>query len=181
MLTGSGNRLLAGVAMVALAAAERGVAAAPGVAPPSAVAAACTAPEYHQFDFRLGAYSVTTRTGRPAGEALIESALGGCMLVEYWSGAISGHGRAHYFYDRANSQWRMVFVNDMGDSLIMAGRLEGGAMVFSGPNRFGEFDGLHRMTWSLLADGRVSQLWELSTDQGASWVTVHIGYYAAHK
>lgn len=181
MLTDSGRRLLTALVMVALAAADRGVAQAPGASPPRTVAGNCTASEYRQFDFRLGAYSVTTRKGLPAGEALIESALGGCMLVEYWSGAISGHGRAHYFYDRAHGLWRMVFVNDVGDSLIMAGRLEGGAMVFSGPNRFGEFDGLHRMTWSLLADGRVCQLWELSTDQGASWRTVHVGYYAVHK
>jgi hypothetical protein len=178
MLTGVASRLWTAAVLVVLAAPERGMAGSPGITAPRAVAGECAAPEYRQFDFRLGAYSVTTRTGRPAGEALIESTLGGCMLVEYWTGAISGQGRAHYFYDRGHGLWRFVFVNDDGSSLIMAGGLVGSAMVFSGQNRFGEFDGLHRMTWSKLADGRVSQLWELSTDEGASWKTVHVGYYA---
>ncbi len=139
---------------------------------------ACTRPEFRQFDFRLGSYSVTTRTGQPAGVALIESVLDGCMLMEHWTGAISGHGRAHYFYDVNDDVWRLLFVNDQGGRLIMAGRLVDGAMVFSGPNRFNEFDGLHRMTWSRLSDGRVSQHWELSIDEGASWKDVFLGVYA---
>jgi hypothetical protein len=144
---------------------------------PAADSGPCSAPEYRQFDFRLGSYSVTTRTSQPAGSALVESTLDGCMLVEYWTGAISGQGRAHYFYDRNDGFWRLVFVNDEGGRLIMVGRLVDGAMVFSGVNHFGEFNGLQRMTWTPLPEGRVSQHWELSAGEGEPWRTVFMGLY----
>ena len=139
---------------------------------------ACSEPEFRQFDFRLGSFGVTTRLGQPAGSALVESVLGGCMLVEYWTGAISGQGRAHYFYDRNDRLWHLVFINDEGGRLTMAGSLQEGAMVFKGLNRFGSFEGLQRMTWALLSDGRISQHWELSSDNGGTWTSVVLGYYA---
>lgn len=142
------------------------------------VAEGCDAPAYRQLDFRLGAFRVTTRTGQAAGSSLVESTLHGCLLVEYWTGAISGQGRAHYFYDRNDDRWHLVFVNDEGGRLIMTGRLVGGAMVFEGVNRFGEFDGLQRMTWTPLPDGRISQQWDLSGGEGQPWKTVFLGYYA---
>jgi hypothetical protein len=138
----------------------------------------CTAPTYRQLDFRLGSFRVTTASGQRAGVALVEAVLNGCMLVEFWAGAAGGSGRAHYYYDRNADLWRFMYVNDEGATLAMTGQEIDGAMVFTGVNDFSGMRGLHRMTWKPLPDRRVSQLWELSLDAGASWKRVFHGLYA---
>lgn len=100
------------------------------------------------------------------------------MLVEHWKGALGGYGRATMFYDRRQAVWHKVFVTDDGEILYLTGTRQGDSVVFLGANDFDVFTGLHRMTWAPLQRGGVRQLWELSTDGGASWKLVHEGLYA---
>jgi hypothetical protein len=141
----------------------------------------CSAAEYRRLDFKIGEFEVTAMTGVRAGESRVESVLGGCMLVEHWQGAISGHGQAILYYNRNDQRWRMTFVNDEGDVLNMTGTFAGDSLVLTGENTMLEFRGLHRMTWSPLPEGGVKQSWEYSTDDGASWKTIHVGYYARRR
>jgi hypothetical protein len=178
MRTPVNNRSAALVAATMLAARIAAGSMAPAAMAQAGSPGSCSAPGYRQFDFRLGSFDVTTRSGQPAGTAQVESVLDGCLLVEYWTGALSGRGRAHYYYDSDADLWRMLFVNDEGASLIMTGHLVEGSMVFSGENRFGEFGGMHRMIWSRLPDGRIRQFWEHSVDKGGSWQVIHVGFYS---
>lgn len=54
-------------------------------------------------------------------------------------------------------------------------------MVLAGtsPRATPRGDVLDRITWTALPDGRVSQVWELSADGGASWQRVFVGFYSA--
>lgn len=137
----------------------------------------CPDPVYRQLDFRLGEFTVTGIGGVAAGESRVESVLGGCMLVEHWRGAISGHGRAHMFYDRADRTWRLVYVTDDGATLYLSGEFQGNTLLLTGENDMDSMAGLHRMTFSPLTNGASRQLWEFSTDEGASWNVIHDGAY----
>jgi hypothetical protein len=144
---------------------------------PDRAAADCSQPEYQAVEFRLGSFIVTTGDGGRAGESSVESALGGCLLVEHWQGALGGHGRATIFYDRRQGLWHQHFVTDDGETLYLTGLRQGDSLVFTGANEFDMFVGVHRMTWSPLPGGRVRQFWELSTDGGVTWQVIHEAFY----
>ena len=40
---------------------------------------------------------------------------------------------------------------------------------------------LQRVTWTPMADGRVSQRWETSDDDGKHWTTSFLGFYRNAK
>jgi len=132
---------------------------------------ACRAPEYRALDFTIGRFKVVATTGEPAGELVVAPILQGCVLKGHWRGAIAGQGEATTWYDRHAGLWRRVFVNDDGNSLQFAGRIQQGRLVLEGRNAF--FDGrvgLHRMVWTPLpGGGSFDQRWEMSTDGGTTW------------
>ena len=67
-------------------------------------AAKCVAAEMRQFDFWVGDWTVTDR-GKLAGRNHIERILGGCALLENWSGAQGGAGKSLNFYDSDDARW----------------------------------------------------------------------------
>ena len=139
----------------------------------------CTAPEYRQFDFWTGEWTVTVANGRVAGSNRIESILGGCALQEHWTSAAGGHGTSLNMWNAADSTWRQVWIDASGNLLELSGALRGKEMVLSGTTRGA--DGrmqVNRITWTPAADGTVRQLWESSTDDGASWTVQFDGRYA---
>ncbi len=138
----------------------------------------CTAPEHRQFDFWIGAWNVTTPDGTQAGTNRIESILGGCVLMENWSGAQGGRGHSFNMYDQRNGTWHQTWVDATGLLLKLDGGLQDGAMVLSG-SLLG-WDGIkrrHRITWTPNADGTVRQQWQQSED-GEAWEDVFDGRYA---
>jgi hypothetical protein len=141
----------------------------------------CVAPEYRQFDFWVGAWSVTTPRGQVAGTNRIEKILGGCVLQEHWSSANGGDGTSLNMWNAADSTWRQVWMDAGGNLLELKGRLVGTDMVLSGtrstPGRPGVVT-IDRITWTPLPDGNVRQHWESSTDDGATWTTAFDGLYA---
>ncbi len=138
----------------------------------------CRSPAHRQLDFKIGEFDVTGMEGAKAGVSRVESLLEGCLLVEHWQGALSGFGKAFFYYDRGGGRWHTTYVTDDGESLVMSGVFEGDALVFRGEGRLSPFDGMHRMAWSPLPGGGVKQFWEFSSDGGSTWKTIHIGYYA---
>ena len=50
--------------------------------PPAKKPPACTAAEFHQFDFWVGDWEVTSPQGKAAGSNHIESVLDGCAISE---------------------------------------------------------------------------------------------------
>lgn len=142
-----------------------------------AAPAGCTAPEYRRLDFKLGEFDVTGIGGARAGASKVDAVLGGCLLVEYWQGAISGSGRAHMFYDKRKDRWELLYISDEGDVMRFAGAFLGESLVLTGENSMASFEGLHRMTFSPRPDGGSLQLWELSVDGGKTWKTIHEGTY----
>lgn len=143
--------------------------------------AACSSGKFRQFDFWIGDWDVSTND-QPAGTNSIHPIIGGCALQENWQGSGPGglSGTSFNIYDQANDQWHQTWVDSSGTLLQLDGGLIDGKMVLSGtrPRLDGNGMALHRITWTPNENGTVSQFWEASTDDGASWTVLFDGLYA---
>lgn len=138
---------------------------------------ACTDPEFHQFDFLVGKWTVKDAKGKELGKSEITRVSDGCAVCEHWHDANGPEGTSLNYYDRNDQQWHQDWVGGRGGILHLHGALRDGAMVLSGETRKGGKVTLHRITWSSLPNHTVEQNWEISTDDGASWNVAFLGYY----
>lgn len=150
-------------------------------APSVATPLPCASPEHRQFDFWIGAWEVTDPTGKVVGNSRIESILGGCVLLEHWSGASGFAGKSLNLYNRDSGQWEQFWTDATGSRLHLAGAFAGGSMVMRGtqakPHAGTGLTQHERITWTPAADGSVRQLWETSADDGATWSVTFDGRY----
>ena len=139
---------------------------------------ACNAPEYHQFDFWIGAWDVTLPNGKRAGANRIEPILGGCALRETWSGTGGSDGTSYNSWDATRHRWHQTWVDNQGSLLVLEGAFANGRMVLEGEtvDTAGEKQ-RQRITWQQTSPGHVRQLWESSNDGGATWTTAFDGRY----
>ena len=156
------------------------VATAPRAEPAAPAPKPCMTPEYRQFDFWLGDWSVANADGRVIGANRIESLEGGCVLQEHWSAVRGGTGTSLSAWDAERQRWHQTWVDAGGGVALLDGAFADGRMVLSGDavDREHARTLRNRITWIPLADGRVRQWWEQSDDAGATWKTVFDGYYA---
>lgn len=136
--------------------------------------AACDRPEYHRLDFWIGDWNVVSASGEALGANRIESILKGCAIQENWSEPSGEEGKSLFYYSPGQSRWKQVWVTD--SAIALGGMKEKGALpVAGGGMRFqGELVDrdriiLDRTTLTPLADGRVRQIIETSTDGGTTW------------
>ncbi len=143
-------------------------------APP---ATPCTAPEYRQFDFWVGEWNVTS-VGQPPGSPPTPSDItlesGGCAVFEDFG---NGLGRSINVYDPADGMWHQTFIFANGQRLVLAGGVEGEAMVLSRSLPGAPAGSFDRWTWTQLSEGRVRQLEEVSTDGGQTVQPAFDGTY----
>ena len=142
----------------------------------------CGAPEHHQFDFWIGEWEVRTPDGRLAGTNRITTIVDGCGLQENWTGARGMIGTSLNTYDESRRRWHQTWIDSSGSVLLLDGSFKDGRMVLAGstPSGAGETTD-DRITWERLDDGRVRQLWEQSSDHGATWTTVFDGRYTRRR
>jgi hypothetical protein len=143
------------------------------------IAERCRGPEHRQFDFWLGAWEVRDSAGALLGQNDITRVSAGCALHEDWRGAGGGVGISVNTYDAALGKWTQRWVG-AGATLWLEGGLEDGAMVLAGtaPRTTPRGPVLDRITWTPLPDGRVRQTWDISTDQGQTWMPSFVGFYS---
>lgn len=130
----------------------------------------CNTPEYRAFDFWLGEWEVTMPT-RPGWSATNTITLGnnGCSIHEHYVAQGGFTGSSINFYNAQAGQWHQTWIDNQGNSLSLNGGYSDGHM------RMG--DASSRITWTLLDDGRVRQLWESTADEGKTWTVAFDGYY----
>jgi len=138
----------------------------------------CTAAPHRQFDFWLGDWDVTDGTGKAAGRNRIVALHDGCALQESWSGRGGFSGTSLNAYDAERGKWHQTWVDNNGGVLQLDGEFAGGRMVLKGETLDEGKKVLQRISWQLLPDARVRQLWESSKDGGATWTVAFDGYYA---
>jgi Protein of unknown function (DUF1579) len=137
---------------------------------------ACAAPEYHQFDFWIGNWTVTGANGQFAGRNTIDRPLGSCVLQEHWVGARGSHGSSFNIYDATSKHWHQTWVDDQGTLLVLNGSFADGKMTLTGMGG----TVLNRIVWYREHGdaNTVRQVWDTSADGGKTWQTVFNGLYS---
>ncbi len=145
--------------------------------PPASPAPQCSTVQHRQFDFWVGTWTVATPDGRAAGTNRIERVLGGCALVEHWSGAGGSRGTSLNYWDAAERAWFQSWIDNQGQPLRLRGGLRDGRMVLEAESADSGRIVVQRIGWTPLGGDRVRQHWERSDDGGRTWVTVFDGLY----
>jgi hypothetical protein len=132
--------------------------------------AACTAPEYHQFDFWLGDwdsfdFGTTTKDARIHVDRILE----GCVLREDYQ-SVAGHkGQSFSIYDASRDVWHQTWVTNRGELLIIEGKFQDGQMVLSGSDLTPAGQKRQvRGIWKPV-DGGVRETAFTSLDAGKTW------------
>ncbi len=126
----------------------------------------CT--DHHQgFDFWVGNWNVYDTTGKLVGENEIVKLEDNCIINEHWKGASGTTGRSYNYFNRADSTWNQVWVDNGGNSLVLKGRATPGVMILESEPKPGKKVKWYknRVTWTLNKDGSVLQLWQIVDDQ----------------
>lgn len=137
----------------------------------SAQPPACSAPEYHQFDFWAGDWDAFD-VGKPdtaVAHARVDRILDGCVLLEDYQAANGSHGESFSIYDGSRKVWHQSWVTNRGRLLIIEGRFESGVMVLSGADV--QPDGRQRRVrgiWKPAPEG-VRETAFTSIDGGKTW------------
>ena len=147
--------------------------------PPDTLANACSAPEFRQFDFWIGRWSVAGPGREPQAVNEITRQAQGCLVQERYHNAAGYTGSSVNWFDPADRLWRQLWIDNAGLILRLEGGLEApGRMVLTGPPRPTQAGPIRdRITWVAQADGTVHQIWDVSDDEGRTWTNSFTGIY----
>lgn len=120
--------------------------------------------------------------GRHVGTNKIESILSGCVLVEDWRSNGRHAGQSYNVYNARTGMWHQSWVDNRGLLLLLDGGIEEDRMILTGRSldAAGE-TALNRITWTPISPDSVSQLWEISMDDGATWRSAFDGIYVRKR
>ena len=140
--------------------------------------APCAAdPDRHRFDFWIGEWDVTTKSGTPQGRSVIQSVSGGCALLENWTSARGGNGKSLNAYNPQIGQWQQYWIGQ--DGLVTefrSSQFDGKSLTFFEKNE-ARPDSVGRLSFTPVDSATVRQHGEISTDGGKTWRTTFDLYY----
>ena len=143
-------------------------------------AGACSAnTESRQLDFWLGDWNVTYPGMPGSAVSRVSLDLDQCLLVESWDGGKGHRGKNMFAYSADDKSWHGMFADNQGRVHILEGKVAGGSAEFTGLGR--SPDGrtvLNRIKIVRVAENKVEQSWEKSSDNGATWKMEFQGEYA---
>jgi hypothetical protein len=146
-------------------------------APGQSAQPACTAAEYHAFDFWLGEWVVHGADGKLAGTNSIQREIGGCVLHERYQTSRGYSGESFNIYDAARKVWHQTWVDSDGLLLLLEGGVREGRMILEGQTIGSDGTATkQRITWTPQSDGSVRQYWESAGPDG-KWTVAFDGKY----
>jgi len=144
-------------------------------------AAPCQGAELNrQFDFWVGEWDVQTPQGQHAGNSTVQNILGGCVILENWTG-LGSQGKSFNAYNQALKKWQQYWVDDSGTTTLYTGEVIGNQMRYVADAGLQNGQQARRMTFTRLDDGRVRQLGETSGDGGKTWTVAYDLIYVRKK
>ena len=144
-------------------------------------AAPCQGAELNrQFDFWIGEWDVQTPQGQHAGNSTVQNILGGCVILENWTG-VGSQGKSFNAYNQALKKWQQYWVDDSGTTTLYTGEVIGNQMRYVADAGTQNGQQARRMTFTRLDDGRVRQLGETSGDGGKTWTVAYDLIYVRKK
>jgi len=141
----------------------------------------CDTPAHHAFDFWLGDWDVKDAKGNAAGSSHVERILDQCVIFENWTSP-GYEGKSFNTLNPKTQKWTQYWVDTAGTTAEMTGAFEDKNLVYQRDmTRRDGTPAKSRMTFFNLADGRVRQLVEQSTDNGKTWTTQLDLHYTKKK
>lgn len=139
----------------------------------------CCASQHKQFDFWVGDWIVKDTLGNRVGENTISKIQKNCVLLEDWRGAQGGTGSSMNYFDKSDSTWNQLWVDDKGNVLKLKGEYRSERMVLKSELIKGKKVDFYynQIAWSQNKDGTVTQLWEVYDSYGNLLNTVFKGIY----
>jgi len=147
------------------------------------MSAACSGPQYRQFDFWLGEWDFVGADGKKTTDSKVSQVVGGCGVEERWTGVSGGQGLSFSGYDTATHHWHQTLMDDGGAVLNLEGEFAEGKMILVGqrPTKEKGVSITHRIAWTPQPDKKVKQVWETSRNAGRTWRLVSEGTYVPKK
>lgn len=141
---------------------------------------ACSAPQYHQFDFWLGDWDAfEPGAPKPDARVRVSRILDGCVVHEHYQQPDGANGESFSIYDESRKVWHQTWVTNRGKLLVIEGEFHNGKMVMTGTDHFRQ-NVLVRGTWIPVAGG-VRETAALSFDGGKAWKPWFDLYFRRHK
>lgn len=142
-------------------------------------------PEYRQFDFWVGEWSVaTTEGGAPAGNSKIELILNDCVVVENWSSLGNPYsGKSYNSYNPGPKRWEQFWVDNAAGMIHFYGGLKDGVMDYW-TDEIPQPDGTklkRHLQFFNLGPDKVRQFSQGSTDGGKTWTVEYDLTYTRKK
>lgn len=149
----------------------------------------CGGESARQFDFWLGDWDLTYKQraspdsdewtdGKASNR--IERTMDGCVILENFSDGTTGagyHGMSVSVFNERLGKWQQTWVDNQGAYLDFVGEFKDGRMVLSREVVVKGQRRLQRMVWHDITKDRLEWDWQMSRDDGATWITLwHILY-----
>jgi hypothetical protein len=104
------------------------------------------------------------------------------MIVENWNGHSGHSGKNMLAYSADDKSWHGMFADNEGRVHVFEGKVTSGVAEFQGPSVGPRGEAvINRIKVIREAPDKVEQVWEKSTDNGATWKTVFQGEYSRRK
>ena len=131
--------------------------------------------------FLAGRLDVKDAKGNAAGSSHVERILDQCVIFENWTSP-GYEGKSFNTLNPKTQKWTQYWVDTAGTTAEMTGAFEDKNLVYQRDmTRRDGTPAKSRMTFFNLADGRVRQLVEQSTDNGKTWTTQLDLHYTKKK
>ncbi len=142
-----------------------------------------TNPGSRQLDYWLGDWKISGPGAGPNATSRVYLALDGCMVVESWDGGRGHTGENMFGYSADDKSWHGMFVDNQGRvHVFVHGQVASGSAEFSGSSRGANGDTvLDRVRIVRVGSDKAEQIWEKSSDNGATWATDFHGEYSRRK
>ena len=139
-----------------------------------------TNPQSRQLDFWLGNWTIGAPGSSGNATSNVYLALDKCMVVERWDGGRGHKGENMFAYSLDDRSWHGMFADNEGRVHVFVDAKVGpGSAEFSGPSRGPDGQPvLNRVRIVRVGLDKVEQLWEKSTNNGATWSTEFRGEYS---
>jgi hypothetical protein len=141
--------------------------------------AGCATAEHHELDFWLGDWVISAPGATGSSTSTVSFSLDECVVVEKWRDGENHKGENLFGYSADDKAWHGFFADNRGRvHVFVDGRVAAGVAEFRGPST--TEDGhtvVNRVRIILSQPIKVEQIWEKSTDNGATWTTAFRGEY----
>jgi len=136
----------------------------------------CRAPEFAQFDFWIGEWTVrwTDKDGKEQqGSNRIRRTHDGCVITEEFDGRPGSPllGTSISTYVPRAGKWKQTWVDNQGSYLDLEGEFRDGRMILARRAPLAGEGVMQRMVFSEIGADALTWDWQGSKDNGATWIT----------